>query len=175
MKSMTLALVATIAAAANNDYFLKWEETKPSCDAAKLCGRREEECKKHHICRVLPFTTLEHCQRIWRYEFCDDCTSQGMVNDPLRWCKCITPLEATAGFCELEDEPDECYCPFIYAPVSCSDGSEHQNACVARCKGQTSCDLMDDIVRPDVCVCSREFAPVRCDLGLFNNQCEANC
>lgn len=175
MRTLALAMTVAFAAATRNIYATDWEASVPSCEAPKLCGNRNQECKAEEICRVLPYSTIEHCQKIWEYEFCPGCEEKGMVNDPLRYCNCITPAELEEGFCEVEENKENCACPFIYAPVECTDGNEYQNACVARCEGQSICRQVQTIVNPDVCVCTREFAPVRCDSGTFNNQCEANC
>ena len=171
MRTLTLAMTVAFAAARGipNTYAEDWEASKPNCGAPKMCGSRQQECKPSHLCRVLPYTDFEHCQKIWEFDFCSGCEERGLVNDPLRYCSCITPQELQAGFCETEEPAADCECPFIYAPVECTDGNEYQNACVARCEGATRCKQVQSIRSPDVCVCTREFAPVRCDSGTFNN------
>ena len=135
MRTLTLAMLAAFVAALENPYVNDWEEARPDCETPKLCGNRQQECKPNHIRRVLPYTDFEHCQKIWQFDYCGGCEEKGMVNDPLRYCSCITPEELVGGFCEIEEPSDDCACPFIYAPVECRNGEEYQNACVARCEG----------------------------------------
>jgi hypothetical protein len=82
--------------------------------------------------------------------------------------------EDTFGRCGAEAV---CACPFIYLPVTCSDGVTYDNQCDATCVGATDCHQT-----PFTCVdgsspaCQLIYLPVSCSDGnTYANECVGEC
>ena len=104
MKQYALAILVA-AAAGMNEYATDWENTIPQCEGESLSCGNDGLCEEGNVCAE--FFGFQKCFKIWRFDFCSAGCDEGMVNNPRRYCECITPEELTNMFCEAPEEPAE--------------------------------------------------------------------
>ena len=104
MKQYTLAIIVAVAQAGLNEYATDWENTIPQCEIGPVSCGYDGVCEEGRVCA--DFYGYMKCFKIWRDDFCWQECDEGMVNNPRRYCDCITPDELTAMFCEVPDPSD---------------------------------------------------------------------